>query len=125
LEAVKTERYLELAESELAERKTFGYPPFTRLIEISLKHKDQQTVFSAAANFNNIIRTRLSDRLLGPLTPSVSKVKNMYIQHFLLKMDRQKDNIPKIKEYLLWAQNQLQTAEGFSGIRIDFDVDPN
>ena len=125
LEAVKTERYLELAESELAERKIFGYPPFTRLIEISLKHKDQQTVFSAAAYFNNIIRTRLSDRLLGPLTPSVAKVKNMYIQHFLLKMDRQKDNIPKIKEYLLWAQNQLQTAEGFSGVRIDFDVDPN
>jgi primosomal protein N' (replication factor Y) len=125
LEAVKTESYLELAESELAERKTFGYPPFTRLVEISLKHKDQQTVFSAAAYFNNIIRTRLSDRLLGPLTPSVAKVKNMYIQHFLLKMDRQKDNIPKIKEYLLWAQNQLQTAEGFSGVRIDFDVDPN
>lgn len=125
LEAVKSEKYSELAESELAERKTFGYPPFARLIEISLKHKDQQTVFSAAAYFNNIIRTRLSDRLLGPLTPSVGKVKNMYIQHFLLKMDRQKDNIPKIKEYLLWAQNQLQTAEGFSGVRIDFDVDPN
>jgi len=42
-----------------------------------------------------------------------------------LKMERGKDNIPKIKEYILWAQNQLQQANGFSGIRVDFDVDPN
>jgi primosomal protein N' (replication factor Y) len=125
LNAVKQEAYLELAESELIERKTFNYPPFSRLIEIQIKHKDQQTVFSAAAYYNNLIRGRLGDRLLGPLTPSVSKVKNLYLQQFLLKMERGKDNIPKIKEYILWAQNQLQQANGFSGIRVDFDVDPN
>jgi len=125
LSAVKQEAYLELAESELIERKTFNYPPFSRLIEIQIKHKDQQTVFSAAAHYNNLIRGRLGDRLLGPLTPSVSKVKNLYLQQFLLKMERGKDNIPKIKDYILWAQNQLQQANGFSGIRVDFDVDPN
>ena len=125
LNAVKQEAYMELAESELVERKTFNYPPFSRLIEIQIKHKDQQTVFSAAAYYNNLIRGRLGDRLLGPLTPSVSKVKNLYLQQFLLKMERGKDNIPKIKEYILWAQNQLQQANGFSGIRVDFDVDPN
>jgi hypothetical protein len=53
------------------------------------------------------------------------KGKNLYLQQFLLKMERGKDNIPKIKEYILWAQNQLQQANGFSGIRVDFDVDPN
>lgn len=125
LDAVRNEAYGELAENELNERKEFHYPPFARLIEIQLKHKDQQTVFSAAAYYNNIIRTRLGDRLLGPLTPSVSKVKNMYIQQFLLKMDKSKDNIPKIKEYILWAQSQLMQADGFSGVRVDFDVDPN
>ena len=125
LNAVKSESFLELAQNELVERKTFGYPPFSRLIEITVKHKDQQTVFNAAAQLNNILRSKLGDRLLGPLTPSVSRVKNMYIQQFLLKMDRQKDNIPRIKEFLLWAQNQLQTTNGFSAIRIDFDVDPN
>ena len=125
LNAVKDEAYAELAVSELIERQTFGYPPFSRLIDISVKHKDQQTVFSAAAHLNNILRNKLGDRLLGPLTPSVSRVKNMYIQQFLLKMDRQKDNIPKIKEFLFWAQNQLQTTNGFSAVRVDFDVDPN
>ena len=95
------------------------------MIEITVKHKDQQTVFSAAAHLNNILRSKLGERLLGPLTPSVSRVKNLYLQQFLLKMDRQKDNIPRIKEFLIWAQNQVQTTSGFSAIRIDFDVDPN
>ncbi len=125
LNAVKEEAFLELCQSELLERKTFGYPPFSRLIEITVKHKDQQTVFSAAAHLNNILRAKLGERLLGPLTPSVSRVKNLYLQQFLLKMDRQKDNIPRIKEFLMWAQNQVQTTSGFSAIRVDFDVDPN
>jgi primosomal protein N' (replication factor Y) len=82
LNAVKQEAYLELAESELIERKTFNYPPFSRLIEIQIKHKDQQTVFSAAAYYNNLIRGRLGDRLLGPLTPSVSKVRICICSNF-------------------------------------------
>lgn len=123
-EALKNNDFAALSEKELESRETFHYPPYTRLIEIFLKHKDEQAVISAAMVFNNLIRPVFKDTLLGPITPSVSKIRNMYIQQFMIKLDVSAQNSSRVKQYLLQKKEELIFAENMNGVYVDFNVDP-
>lgn len=123
-QALEENDYESLAEEELASREAFGYPPFKRLIEIRLKHKDEPTVVKAAMIWNNALRIHLGERLLGPITPYVARAKGVYIQQFLLKFDPSKEPANKIKSYLHQQRLWLIQQEGMNSLQIDFDVDP-
>ena len=116
--------YESLAEDELESRKTFGYPPFGRLIEVRLRHKEEPNVINAAILFNNMLRPHFGERLLGPITPNIARVKNQYIQQFLIKFDPQQHSASRIKEYLLQQRLRLLQADGMNALQVDFDVDP-
>jgi primosomal protein N' (replication factor Y) len=116
--------YESLAADELESRQAFGYPPFGRLIEVRLRHKEEPNVLQAAIWFNNALRSHFGDRLLGPITPSIARVKNQYIQQFLIKFDAQQHSAAKIKEYLWQQRLRLLQGEGMNALQVDFDVDP-
>lgn len=122
--ALEAGDYEALAADELESRKAFGYPPYGRLIEVRLRHKDEPNVIQAAVMFNNMLRPHFADRLLGPITPSIARVKNQYLQQFLIKFDAQQHSAAKIKEYLLLQRFRLLQMEGMNALQIDFDVDP-
>lgn len=122
--ALEAGDYEALAADELESRKAFGYPPYGRLIEVRLRHKDEPNVIQAAVMFNNMLRPHFADRLLGPITPSIARVKNQYLQQFLIKFDAQQHSAAKIKEYLLQQRLRLLQMEGMNALQIDFDVDP-
>lgn len=122
--ALEAGDYEALAADELESRQAFGYPPYGRLIEVRLRHKDEPNVLQAAVLFNNLLRPHFADRLLGPITPNISRVKNQYIQQFLIKFDAQQHSAAKIKEYLLQQRFRLLQMEGMNALQMDFDVDP-
>lgn len=109
---------------EMQARETFAYPPFGRLIEISLKHKNEHTCMTAAMIMNNLLRQHLGEFLLGPVVPTVARVKNMYIQQFLLKLNHHAPAAAKIKTYLLTQKDRLIRSEGMNALQLDFNVDP-
>lgn len=123
-EFLQADDYEGLAEQELESRKTFEYPPFGRLIEIYVRHKEEQSAITAAMVFNNLLRPVVGERLLGPITPSVSKIKNQYIQQFLIKFDSEKYNAAKVKVFLLQQKDRLLQMDGMNGVVVDFVVDP-
>lgn len=112
------------AQEELEAREAFSYPPFGRLIEISIKHKNESTCMTAAMIMNNLLRTHLGDFLLGPVVPTVARVKNMYIQQFLLKLNSKSPSASKIKAYLLSQKDRLMQSDGMNAIQVEFNVDP-
>ncbi len=61
--------YLQLYQTELDERRKFNYPPFTRLVRITLKHKDVYTLDAAAQYLEEPLRNFLGPSLLGPESP--------------------------------------------------------
>jgi primosomal protein N' (replication factor Y) len=122
--ALEAGDYESLAAGELESRQAFGYPPFGRLIEVRLRHKEEPNVLQAAIWFNNALRSHFGDRLLGPITPSIARVKNQYIQQFLIKFDAQQHSAAKIKEYLWQQRLRLLQGEGMNALQVDFDVDP-
>jgi len=123
-QALEESDYEGLAKEELEARETFGYPPYKRLIEIRLRHKEEQKVVEAAMLWNNALRKHLGDRLLGPITPHIARAKGMYIQQFIVKYDPPQDSASKLKSYLLQQRLWLLQYVGMNSLQIDFDVDP-
>jgi hypothetical protein len=79
---------------------------------------------TAAMIMNNLLRTHLGDFLLGPVVPTVARVKNMYIQQFLLKLNSKSPSASKIKAYLLSQKDRLMQSDGMNAIQVEFNVDP-
>lgn len=118
----ETERYYE---RELSEREQFKYPPFKRLIRISLKHVDADTVNQAANSLKEYLFPIFGDRLKGPAVPYIGRVRNNYLIDFLLKLDNGNSKLQEAKVMLLGAQQLLKNNKLFSSVRFIIDVDPS
>ena len=124
LQAVLNDDYTGLAEQEIQLRKQFLYPPFSRIIKITVKHKDARKSEEASKYFAQMLRSTLKERLLGPQEPPVARVRNYYLQQLMVKMDKKKDDPAKVKTLLWNASLKLTAMSDFKGVWIDFDVDP-
>ena len=109
---------------EQAERHEYAYPPFTRLIRVTLKHKKPEVVNEAAKLYDKMIRSSLGDRVRGPAVPPVGRIRTYYLIDFLIKLERNANRIIKAKEILLRAADELRSKKGLSGVRINIDIDP-
>jgi len=116
-------KYLEMYNEELAERKQFNYPPFTRLIFINIKHKDADLLNVASQKFANILKGQLGGRVLGPEQPLVSRVRNYYIKQVIIKSDKN-TSIQKVKSILKDTIIQFQSEKDYRAVNIQVDVDP-
>ncbi|MBK8846436.1 MAG: primosomal protein N' [Bacteroidetes bacterium] len=115
--------YASFIKHELAERKMFHYPPFYRLLYLTLKHKDFSSVDAGALKFVALLREQFGGRILGPVTPDVSRINNMYIQQIVMKIERDA-SMKKVKQMLHAIQSLFFADERFHQMIIIANVDP-
>ena len=105
------------------ERSTFRYPPFTRLMYVYLKHRDNDVVQSAAIMMGNMLKQQLGSRVLGPDRPPVAKVKTQHIRKLMLKIEPSL-SLNDVRGCLHSIRSKVLAAKRFSAVQIYFDVDP-
>ena len=123
IEQVIRNDYEAMFQTQLAERQLFHYPPFFRLIQISLRHRDAETVNIAAATLASDMRKVFAGRVLGPNVPPVSRIQNMYIRQILLKIEISA-SAGKAKEILRDLADNLLSQPSFKRVWVNMDVDP-
>jgi primosomal protein N' (replication factor Y) (superfamily II helicase) len=112
-------------EKELLDRQQNGYPPFARLIEITIKHMDKKVSVSSAAVLSNVLRSELPGiRILGPAEPSIGKIRNQFLMTVLLKIPRGKADLPEIKSKINSTIQGLIREKEHRTSRFIVDVDP-
>jgi primosomal protein N' (replication factor Y) (superfamily II helicase) len=121
---VVANNYTHFINRELQERWAFKFPPYFRLIGISLKHKKPEVLNEAVKVFTQILKPQLGERLRGPAVPQVPRVNTYYISNFLVKIERNAERIAQVKAFLQQAALQLVQTEGYSTVRINLDIDP-
>ncbi len=110
---------------QLNERKQFYYPPFVRLIELTIKHKNGQTAQLASQKLaKDLVKLFGQKSVLGPEFPAVSKIRNQYIQKIILKLDRLSANLEKNKEIIKIKIAELKSQKEYSTCTVLIDVDP-
>jgi primosomal protein N' (replication factor Y) len=115
--------FLHMYKTQLAERKTYGYPPFARLINLMLKHKNQSVLDQAAVYMAEILRKSFGSRVFGPEYPIINRINNWYQKNILLKIERQA-SVVKAKELVLQAMKTLANNTDFHSVVVHPDVDP-
>jgi primosomal protein N' (replication factor Y) len=117
--------YKDLYFTEMEERKSFKYPPFYRIINLDIKHKDPEIVNNQAIYLAKELRQHFGEeRVIGPQPPLVSRIRNYYIQSIMLKFEKDGVSINKAKASIRDVITQFQTTKLSKGSIIQPDVDP-
>ncbi len=116
--------YTSFYEREIYERQTFVYPPFCRLIKITLKHKKPDILNEAAKAFSKHLKSSLGDRVIGPAIPGIPRIRSFFLMDLLVKTERDMKNNAFAKACILEATHYTQSLKGFSSVRININVDP-
>ena len=123
LQAVANNDYEGFYSSQILEREQFSYPPFSRLIKLTIKHKQPEIINQVSAQFSQLLKQQLGARVLGPETPFVSKIKNFYLRNILVKMEKDKDNEKAIKQFITKTYDYLILRDNIKGLQLIADVD--
>ncbi len=112
-----------LYEYELQERLKFNYPPFTRVIKLTIKHPKVAIASAAAQLLASNLKLTLGEAILGPQSPHIEKIRNQYIQQILIKYDPSKISSQKLKHFTLTLIQQIKTMKDYKQTWIVADVD--
>lgn len=115
--------YLSFYKTEVDERRAFNYPPFTRIIDIYIKHKDSVEATRLANIYAARLRELFGNRVSGPQEPMVARVKLMYIRKIMLKIEVEA-SMTKVKEILRNLYIETASSPLTRGLRLYYDVDP-
>ena len=110
--------------SELEERRRFNYPPFTRIINIYIKHRDDNSLTEMSVRFSNMLRQVFGKRVLGPEPPTVARVQQLYIRQIVLKMETTA-SMSKVKQILRTIYEQSLSDPRMKSAIVYYDVDPS
>ena len=123
IKEVVNNNYENFYRRDLAERKKFSYPPHSRLIEITLKHKESEYVQETSQILTEIFRKNLGNRVLGPHIPLVSKIRNLYYRKIIIKIERTVSPV-EIKKIIKNCTNEFFTNRSNHSVHIVPDVVP-
>ena len=119
-------------DSLLVERKMFGFPPYSRIVEITIRDKSQKRadlmVSRLAATLKQVFKAPAGQGLLaaspitGPYSPVVDKVNEEYIRCIRVSM-RKDRTLASNKAVLNETVSKFEKDQKYSGY-ITLNVDP-
>lgn len=120
---VRNHDYEGFYESEIADRQTFGYPPFTKVIMLYVKNRNATAVDKAASFLAGSLRNIFGNRVLGPDRPFVSRIATMHLRSIMLKVEAAA-SMKKVKELCRRAYLDVASDPDVKSSTIYYDVDP-
>ncbi|MBT8287460.1 MAG: primosomal protein N' [Bacteroidia bacterium] len=122
VQQVSDYNYTDMFNEQLEDRRNYHYPPFYRLIRITLRHKDFNKVNSGAEWMAKALRLQLRSEVLGPEFPPIARIRRQYNKNILIKIGPGQP-IQKTKEAILKIRNSFLSVKDFRPIRVILNVD--
>ena len=114
--------YDAMALSELSERHTFCYPPYSRLLRIVLRDEEPQLLRQCAALLAERLREKFGRRVVGPVAPPIDRIRGQYIIHLMIKIENGR-SIARARELLREALSGISGEVKFKSVTLSIDVD--
>ena len=115
--------YQALYAEQIAERKAFGFPPYHRMIMLTLKHRDIQRLSTASDMLQQQLQKVFGTRVSGIIVPTVARTQNMYVRQIRLTIEATA-NIARAKEMIREQIKWVQQQNECKGTSIQPDIDP-
>jgi len=122
LQQVSINDYQSMFVEQLEDRRIYKYPPYCRLIKLTLKHKDYNKVNDGAEWLATSLRHVFKENVLGPEFPVVSRIRNQYHKNILIKIP-QNQSLIKTKSVLQKIKLRFLSTRDFRAVRLLINVD--
>ena len=123
LQFVKEHDYKKMYAFEIENRKQFFYPPFSRIIKITLKHTIKEVVDDIAGKLGSALERDLPKLVIGPAAPVVGRIRNQYLMELMIKLPLDMKQISRYKQIIRNHFNLLHTEKRFKSVTMIADVD--
>ena len=122
LQQVSANDYKSMFSEQLEDRHIYKYPPYCRIIKLTLKHRDYNKVNNGAEWLAISLRGVFKENVLGPEFPVVSRIRNQYHKNILLKIP-QYQSLIKTKKILHKIKTSFLSTRDFRTVKILINVD--
>lgn len=122
LQQVSNYEYSKFFKDQLYERAHFKYPPETKILRITLKDRDYNKLNEASDWFATSLRNILKGNVLGPEYPSVSRIRNQYLKHILVKFESSESTF-NAKKSIKRIERSFDAISHYKSVRVVYDVD--
>ena len=116
--------YQALYADQSAERQLFSYPPYSRLIYLYIKGRDEADVAHASEAMATALRATFAHRVLGPEAPAVARVHALHIRKIMLKVEPTL-GVARVRQCLTEIQQSVASQGLLQKVMIYYDVDPS
>lgn len=121
---VQQHDYEKFYQFEIEKRKEFFYPPFSRMVMVTLKHRDKETVEAAANKLASLLSQDLKEFITGPAAPVVGRLRNMYLMELMIKLPKEAGMSLTYRKVIRNHINLLQGEKNYKSVVVVTDVDP-
>ena len=115
--------YESMYKDQVIERQAYAYPPFVRIVKLTIRGQEKIFTDRAAEELAGKLREIFGRRVLGPQPPLVARIKNQYLNQVILKIEK-KASFNKARKLLQGALDECYNSDTFKKVRINIDVDP-
>lgn len=122
IQQVVNNNYGAMYKEQIYERSNFKYPPYYRLIQIKLRHKDYDKLKEGSMWLYNVMTQNLAIPILGPEEPVVNRIRNEYIRTILIKVPNN-SNLVNTKKLIKKVLMSFDAVPQFRAIKLTVNVD--
>ncbi|MCZ8227783.1 primosomal protein N' [Flavobacterium sp.] len=107
---------------QLYDRQIYKYPPYYRLIKVTLKHRDFDKLKEGAMWLYQVMSQSLVMPVLGPEEPAINRIRNEYIRTIMIKIPQDKP-IGSTKKTIQKILNSFEAVAQYRAIKVGVNVD--
>ena len=115
--------YDAMARSELQERHQFAYPPYSHIIQFTMRHEDARLLLGGATLFAERLRKSFGRRVIGPVAPPIDRIRGIYALRIMLKIESGR-SMSKARELIRKVMGEMEGEKMYKSVTISIDVDP-
>lgn len=114
--------YERVATKLLTERKQFGYPPFVRIVKVTMRTNNKDLLVKSSMQLGEQLRGRFGRRVLGPVAPLIDRMRGEYRVELMLKIEVE-SSFSRARSILREEIAKLRGDRSYRNVVIICDVD--
>mgnify|MGYP006361647809 FL=1 len=122
IQQVTRNDYVGMYKEQLYDRQIYKYPPYFRIIRLTLKHRDFDKVKEGSMWLYQVMSQNLNMPVLGPEEPPISRIRNEYIRTILIKIP-QTAPIGNTKKTIQKMLTSFEAVPQYRSIKVAVNVD--
>jgi primosomal protein N' (replication factor Y) len=122
IQQVTNNDYVGMYKEQLYERQIYKYPPYFRLVKLTLKHRDFDKLKEGSMWLYQVFQQNLKLPVLGPEEPPISRIRNEYIRTILIKIP-QNHPLQPTKKTIQKILDSFESVSQYRAIKVAVNVD--